>query len=60
MNQLIDNSHIFVMVSHDLGIIRSMCNRVLWLDSGRVVADGQPNDVCQAYLRGCLPAVPAT
>ena len=29
-----------LIVSHDLSILESMCSRILWLDHGRVLADG--------------------
>ncbi len=40
-----------VLVSHDLTLLRSLCQRVLWVDRGRLIADGPASDVCQAYLR---------
>jgi lipopolysaccharide transport system ATP-binding protein len=36
-------------VSHDMSAIRRLCQRVIWLDSGRVVADGDPDDVVTRY-----------
>lgn len=50
MRALIGASHIVVMVSHDLELIEQMCNRVIWLDHGRVVQDGDAREVCRAYL----------
>lgn len=38
-----------VLVSHDLTLIHALCRRVLWIDQGRLVADGAPPDVCRAY-----------
>jgi ABC-type polysaccharide/polyol phosphate transport system ATPase subunit len=32
-----------------MGAIRSACNRVLWLDQGRIIADGAPEDVVPEY-----------
>ena len=61
MSHLIDASHIAVLVSHDLDLIRQMCTRVLWLDRGQIVEDGGPGDVCRAYLqhaaRQVMPAI---
>lgn len=39
-----------VLVSHDLDAIRDACTRCLWLDHGRVVADGAPDEVIARYL----------
>ncbi len=40
-----------VLVSHDLTLIRSLCQRAVWVDHGRLVADGPASDVCAGYLR---------
>lgn len=37
------------VVSHSLGNLRDMCTRMLWMDSGQVVADGDPKEVVDAY-----------
>lgn len=39
-----------LLVSHDLGAIQSQCDRVIWLDRGRIAAEGKPLDVIMAYL----------
>ncbi len=48
-----------LMVSHSLGSVRKQCNKVLWLDKGRMVMFGDPNEVCDAYEKylndGVLP-----
>jgi ABC-type polysaccharide/polyol phosphate transport system ATPase subunit len=38
-----------LLVSHDLGEIRRSCDRVIWLQGGRIVADGPTSDVLAAY-----------
>lgn len=38
-----------LLVSHDLGSIRSMCSRCIWLDRGRVVADGPSDEITELY-----------
>jgi teichoic acid transport system ATP-binding protein len=37
------------LVSHGLGIVRETCNRVIWLEEGRIVADGDADEVVDAY-----------
>jgi len=39
-----------VLVSHDLNAVQRFCDRVFWLDRGRVVMEGSGTDVVQAYL----------
>ena len=38
-----------VLVSHALQSIREMCDRVLWLQEGRIEADGHPDEVVELY-----------
>ena len=37
------------LVSHSLGTVRMTCNRAIWLEKGRVVMDGDANEVVDAY-----------
>ena len=50
ISELIDSAKILVLVSHDFRAIRSFCTRVIWLEKGRLVADGTPEDIIQKYL----------
>ena len=38
-----------LLVSHNPYTIRSNCDRVVWLEHGKVRQDGDVNDVCDAY-----------
>lgn len=51
-----------VFVSHDMGAVTALCDRVIWLKDGRVFMDASPKDVAAAYLAdlyddGSTPAV---
>ena len=50
MHDMIDKADIMIMVSHDHLLVKSLCNRVLWLDHGKLIADGSPTDVVERYL----------
>lgn len=39
------------MVSHNPSTIQSICERALWIDQGRLLADGQPQAVAGLYTR---------
>ncbi len=39
-----------VFVSHALEAIRSICQRAIWLDHGKVIADGPSGEVIDRYL----------
>ena len=38
-----------VLVSHDIGLIQRLCDRAIWLDQGRVAANGTVRDVATGY-----------
>ena len=38
-----------LFVSHDMDAIMRVCNRVIWLDHGKVVKDGDPEEVVTEY-----------
>lgn len=40
-----------VFVSHSLDAVRSLCDRVLWLDEGRLCEDGLTDPVIRRYLQ---------
>ena len=54
MHDLIDKADIMIMVSHDHQLVKSLCNRVIWIDHGKLVADGPPEDIVGRYLAGKL------
>jgi ABC-type polysaccharide/polyol phosphate transport system ATPase subunit len=39
-----------LIVTHSLGVVERLCDAALWLDAGRVRADGDPKRVVDAYL----------
>ncbi len=52
----------FVFISHDLGVIRYMCDRVAVMYRGKIVEIGSTDDVCDrpqhAYTQALLSAIP--
>ncbi len=47
---LFERSNVVIIVSHDLGTLNEMCTRGIWMDKGRVMADGPISDVITSYL----------
>ncbi|MBT4739362.1 MAG: ABC transporter ATP-binding protein [Rhodospirillaceae bacterium] len=39
-----------LFVSHDLGAVAGLCDRALWLDHGRVRAEGEAGRICEQYV----------
>ena len=51
MSELRGEGRTVVFVSHDLGAIGRLCDRAVWLEEGRVRADGRVRPVLDSYLR---------
>lgn len=49
MLNLMSSGTTVLFVSHDLGQIRDMCDRVIWLERGTVLEVGSAEKVCSAY-----------
>ncbi len=45
----------FVVVSHDVVRLQASCDRILWLDQGRIRALGDPRDVVAQYAAAQHP-----
>jgi len=48
-----------LFVSHDLGLVRTVCDRAVWLDHGRIRAVGPTTEVVEAYLASTVEPAPA-
>jgi ABC-type polysaccharide/polyol phosphate transport system ATPase subunit len=64
MMDVIERAHLMVIASHDLSSLRTLCNRIVWLDRGRVAMDDAPDRVVPLYeeymKKGCpAPAAAA-
>ena len=40
-----------VIVTHDTGTVKTFCDRVIWIQSGKIREDGKAFDVVDSYLR---------
>ena len=54
--QLCAQGAIVLIVSHSMQSIRELCNRCLWLNQGKLVMDGTPEQVTRAYLESVREA----
>lgn len=55
IGELVRNVEILVLSSHAVEIVRTWCTRLIWLDQGRIRADGDVTEVLEAYLGHKLP-----
>ena len=49
MMELMHGGATVLFVSHNIGQIKELCNRVVWLDHGKVMQQGDAKTVCDAY-----------
>lgn len=50
MENFIAESSIMVFVSHQLDLLQELCTRVIWIDKGKIIADGEPEAIIDLYL----------
>ena len=43
-----------VLVTHDLGSVKNMCDRAIWLTHGVITGEGDPSDLVEAYTEMML------
>lgn len=49
MTNIMDQAKILVLVLHDMATIQDICNRVILMNHGEIVADGKPEEVVKEY-----------
>jgi len=59
MRQVVQGAHMVIVVSHSMDFITKTCDRALWVEKGRVVLEGKPEEITQAYLAKVVPPKPA-
>ena len=56
MREMMAKAHLMVLVSHDLGSVSRLCNRIVWMDHGRPMMVGPADEVIAAYRDSVAPA----
>lgn len=51
MQQLLNSGVTILLVSHSEEAIKDICNRVIWLEKGRIVMDGPSEAVVNQYMK---------
>lgn len=50
LEEMVRGAEILVLSTHQMSVVREWCTRVVWLEQGRVRADGAPEAVLPQYL----------
>jgi lipopolysaccharide transport system ATP-binding protein len=52
MTELVQSTNILVIASHSRDLVLQTCNRLIWLEHGKVRMDGDPKSITEAYFGG--------
>lgn len=50
LNSVVDNTKILVIASHSKQLLLQVCNRIIWLEHGKIVRDGDAKSVAAEYF----------
>lgn len=50
LHELSDSNKTIVIVSHSLDVVKSLCERAVWIYKGKIKKDGDPIEVIDSYL----------
>jgi lipopolysaccharide transport system ATP-binding protein len=51
VTEMVSSTNILVIATHSRELVHKICNRVLYFEHGRLVADGSPEEVCKQYFK---------
>ncbi|MCQ8278232.1 ABC transporter ATP-binding protein [Acetobacteraceae bacterium KSS8] len=57
LETVVRGAEILVLTSHMPDVLRQWCTRLIWLEAGRIVADGPVDDIMTRYESGAAPAL---
>ena len=49
MEELIGNGKAVILVTHSMNLVKRYCTRAIWLNDGRIVSDGRPDEIVARY-----------
>lgn len=50
LKEMVNTAKIMVLVTHSMESARSMCNKCIWMERGKILMQGDPENVIEAYL----------
>ena len=52
MKEVVDSTDVLILASHSRQLLMENCNRVIWLEHGKIKIDGSASDVLRSYFGG--------
>lgn len=50
MQEMLKNNTTVLFVSHSIQQVRDMCTRCIWLEKGKIIMNGETNEVCDKFM----------
>lgn len=50
MKEMLENGTTLLYVSHSIESVKSLCQKALWLQKGKVQMSGEAQDICKSYM----------
>ena len=50
MEAIVAEAGLVVIATHDTSLVKRLCSRCIWLEKGQILAEGDPEEVTDAYL----------
>ena len=50
MKELMTGGSTVIYVSHDVKTLSKMCDRVIWLDKGKIKMMGEAKEICDSFI----------
>lgn len=50
MNNMMKGDVTLLFVSHSVNQVRTLCDKAFWLDKGKLMAQGEVNEICDKYI----------
>jgi lipopolysaccharide transport system ATP-binding protein len=50
LNELVEKTGILVIASHSKDLLLKVCNRIIWLERGKIKLDGSPQNIIKEYF----------
>ena len=51
LSEMVQATNILVIASHSKSMIMKSCNRAIWLEHGKILMDGEVEEVCSRYFK---------
>lgn len=58
MKQLVKKAKLVVIITHSLGYAKQHCDRIIWLEKGKIKGVGKPEEMIESYKSSLPPVKP--